>query len=103
MNYIKKKEISIILPSCNGSKYIEKAIKSILNQSYKNFDFYLLNNKSTDNTLKIMMNFKKIDNRIKVINNKFRSKTTSVNQIVNKIKTKWISVIDDDDIHIKID
>lgn len=101
MNYIKKKEISIILPSYNGSKYIEKAIKSILNQSYKNFDFYLLNNKSTDNTLKIMMNFKKIDNRIKVINNKFRSKTTSVNQIVNKIKTKWISVIDDDDIHDK--
>jgi len=95
-------KISIILPSYNGEQFINEAIKSVLSQTFKNFDFYLINNGSNDNTLEIMKKYCLNDNRIKIINNyKITPKFKSVNETLNKLKYKWVSVIDDDDILFK--
>ena len=68
-----KSTIAIIVPCFNGEVFLEQTIKSVLSQSYKNFNLYLLNNGSTDNSLSIMKKYKKIDNRIKIINNRFKT------------------------------
>lgn len=47
-------KVSVIMPVYNGEKYIEYAIKSILNQTYKNIQFILVDGESTDNTMKIV-------------------------------------------------
>jgi glycosyltransferase involved in cell wall biosynthesis len=97
-----KSTIAIIVPCFNGEVFLEQTIKSVLSQSYKNFNLYLLNNGSTDNSLSIMKKYKKIDNRIKIINNRFKtSRAKSINTLLKKISNKIVSVIDADDIMLK--
>lgn len=60
----------IMLASWNGEKYIEKQIKSILNQTYSNFDLLIRDDGSTDETMKIINALRKIDSRIILIENK---------------------------------
>lgn len=60
--------VSIVMPVYNGEKLIDQAIESILAQSYKNFELIIVNDGSTDKTLKIVDSYAKKDKRIKVIN-----------------------------------
>ena len=55
----------------NGEEFLRDSILSILDQSYKDFEFIIVNDASTDNSLKIMEDFQKNDSRIKIIDNKF--------------------------------
>ena len=60
--------ISIILPTYNSAKYIDKTIKSIFNQTYKNFELIIIDDCSTDQTVKIIdkLIYKKIHQTNKV-------------------------------------
>ena len=51
---VETKEISIIIPCYNASKYLRQCIDSILNQTFKNYEIIFINDKSTDNTLDIL-------------------------------------------------
>lgn len=61
--------ISIILPVFNGEQFLEEAIKSCLKQTYKNFELIIVNDCSTDSSLKIANKYKAKDDRIFVISN----------------------------------
>lgn len=60
-------KISLILPVYNGEKFLRRAVESVLNQSYINFELILVNDGSTDATLSICQKFEQADSRIKVI------------------------------------
>jgi len=62
--------VSVVMPAYNSEKYIGESIESILNQTYKNFEFIIINDASTDKTLKIIKEYAKKDKRIKIIENK---------------------------------
>ena len=65
----KKKPLVSILMNCyNVEKFIHKSIKSILLQSYKNFELIIFDDASKDQTLKVIKSFK--DKRIKFFKNK---------------------------------
>ena len=74
------KLISIITPAYNAEKYIERCVKSVINQTYKNIEHIIVDDGSTDNTGKILDKLKKSDERIKVIhkNNEGVSKARNV-------------------------
>jgi glycosyltransferase involved in cell wall biosynthesis len=59
-------EISVIVPVYNSEKYLEYCINSILSQTFKYFECLLIDDCSTDNSLKICNNFRNKDNRVKV-------------------------------------
>jgi glycosyltransferase involved in cell wall biosynthesis len=59
--------VSICIPVYNSEKYIGEAIKSVLNQTYKNFELLIVDNKSTDNSVSIIKTFK--DKRITLFQN----------------------------------
>jgi len=61
--------ISIVLPVYNGEKYLEQALQSCLNQTYKNFELIIVDDASKDNSLSIAKKFENNDNRIKVLSN----------------------------------
>lgn len=60
--------ISVIIPMYNASRFIKQCVKSILKQTYKNFELLIINDGSTDNSLDICRRFN--DQRIKIINQK---------------------------------
>ena len=91
--------ISVIMPVYNAEKYLEVAIKSILNQTYSKFEFLILNDFSTDDSISIINRYKKLDNRIRVFS--FKKKMGLVkllNFSLNKANYKYLARMDSDDI-----
>jgi len=61
--------ISVLMPNYNSEKYLNEAIESILNQTYENFEFIILDDCSTDNSWKIIQEYAKKDKRINIFRN----------------------------------
>lgn len=62
--------ISVVTPVYNGEKYLSECIESVLAQTYKKWEYIIVNNCSTDRTLEIAKNYAEKDNRILLHNNK---------------------------------
>ena len=89
--------ISVIMPVYNCEKYVSESILSILNQTFCDFEFIIIDDCSTDNTWKIIQSFS--DNRIIAIKNKKNlGNYPSRNIGMKKARGKYIAVMDGDDI-----
>lgn len=94
--------ISIVLPVYNGEKYLGKAIKSCINQTYKNLEIIIIDDYSTDSSLYIAEEFSKKDSRIKIIKNNSNEKLPVCLNIGHKIANgKFITWTSDDNIYQK--
>jgi glycosyltransferase involved in cell wall biosynthesis len=91
--------LSIILPVYNMEKYIERALLSILNQSFQDFEIIIVNDFSKDNTKQIIKKYKKNEEQIRIIehNQNLGIYTSRVDGILNS-KGQYILLIDPDDI-----
>lgn len=98
-NSSKSPRISVIMPAYNSEKYISEAIRSILEQTYTDFEFIILNDGSTDNTAEIIKTFS--DPRIKFINNQTNQGfIASLNQCIDEASGEFIAKMDSDDISL---
>ncbi|MBZ5572760.1 MAG: glycosyltransferase [Acidobacteriia bacterium] len=61
--------VSIVTPVYNGAKYLVECIESVLGQTYRNWEYIIVNNCSTDNTLEIARKYAEQDSRIRVVSN----------------------------------
>ena len=66
---INSPKVTILTPVYNGGRYLAECIDSILNQKYSNWEYIIINNCSTDDTLHIANYYAELDNRINVVNN----------------------------------
>jgi len=99
MHLDKKPAISITLPVYNCEDHIAEAIESILNQTFTNFEFIIVNDASTDNTYKILEKYKNIDSRIRIITNKQNLKQTKSATIAcQNSQGTYLARMDADDI-----
>ena len=94
--------ISIIVPVYNAEKYLNKCIKSIINQTYKKLEIILIDDGSTDNSGKIIDKWQKEDSRIIVIHKENEGFSEARNIGIIKSKGKYLSFIDNDD-YIEVD
>lgn len=86
---------SVVIPSYNQGKYLKKALDSVFNQTYNNFEVILIDNNSTDNTKKIIKAFKK-----KIIYKKIKNLgviAKSRNKGISISRGKWVAFLDSDD------
>lgn len=91
--------ITIAIPVFNGMPYIENAIQSVINQTYKNWTLILLNDGSNDDSLSILLDYSFRDSRIKVINDgKNEGLIYRLNQSIQLTQTKYYARMDADDI-----
>ncbi|MFH1979464.1 MAG: glycosyltransferase [Patescibacteria group bacterium] len=95
----KKVKVSVLFPVYNGKKYLKDSIKSILNQTFKDFEFLIIDDGSTDNSVKLIKNFN--DCRIILIkNNENIGLIKTLNKGLNLAKGEYIIRMDQDDISL---
>ncbi|MCC0177343.1 glycosyltransferase family 2 protein [Waterburya agarophytonicola K14] len=91
-----KPEVSVIIPAYNCEEYIAQALESVFAQTYDNFEIILVDDGSTDSTLKVARSFK--DSRLKIVANKQNRGVSSVRNCGIKLaKGNWIALLDSDD------
>ncbi len=90
-------QISIVMPVFNREKYIKYSVESILNQTFKDFEFIIVNDGSKDKTLSIIKSYN--DKRIKILNNETNKGIVfSRNRGLKAAQGKYIGMFDSDDI-----
>lgn len=96
MKNFKPPLVSIVIPTFNHGHFLERAIKSILNQTFKDWEAIIIDNHSTDTTDQILESFN--DPRIKhqKINNKGVI-AVSRNKAISIARGEWIAFLDSDD------
>lgn len=91
--------VTVLMPVYNGEKYLREAIESILNQTYNNIEFLIINDGSTDKSLEIIKSYE--DSRIRLINNeKNLNLTYTLNKGIKLANGKYIARMDCDDISV---
>jgi len=93
-----RSKVSVIIPTYNRANLINRAIKSILNQTYQNFEIVAIDDSPDDETEKVVESFN--DERIKYIRNKAKTNLPRArNQGVRESSSdsKYIAFLDDDD------
>ena len=89
--------VSIVVPVFNTEKYLEKCINSIISQTLKNIEIIIIDDGSTDNSLKIAQSLEKIDNRIKVYHKSNGGLSSARNYGIQKAKGMYVGFVDSDD------
>lgn len=92
------KKVSIIVPVYNCEGHLDKCLNSIINQTYKNIEIILVNDGSTDNSLKVCKKYAKKDKRIVIINKENGGVSSARNVGINASTGYYIIFSDCDDI-----
>ncbi len=91
--------VSIILPNFNSSATIQSTLNSIKAQTFENYECLIIDDKSTDNSIKIIKRVIKNDNRFKIIESKINKGVSKTRNIgLANAKGRFITFIDSDDI-----
>lgn len=98
MERISVVEISVVMPVYNGEKYLVEAIESILNQSFKQFEFIIIDDGSTDGSFNIISDYAKLDSRVKMIRRENKGLIFSLNEGIGVARGRYIARMDADDI-----
>lgn len=89
--------ISVIIPCYNVEKYIDRCLKSVLNQTYQEIEIILVDDGSTDNTGMICDRYSTVDERIKVIHKENGGLSSARNAGLARATGKYIGFVDSDD------
>lgn len=90
--------ISVIMPCHNASSYLESSIKSVIDQTFRDFELIIVDDASTDSSLSIAKNVSSLDNRVKV----YKSDTNlgpggARNFAIQRAQGEWLAILDSDD------
>lgn len=94
---MEKIKVSIIMPVYNVEKYLERAIKSAIEQSYKNIEILIVNDGSKDNSEKIIIDYVNRDQRIKYIKQENKGLSDARNTALKVATGEYVFFFDSDD------
>jgi len=89
--------VSIIVPVHNTENYLEECLDSLINQTLNEIEIIVVNDGSTDNSLKILEDYSKKDNRIKLINKENEGQSVARNVGLKHATGEYIAFVDSDD------
>lgn len=90
-------KFSIIMPVYNVEKYVENSIRSILNQTYKNFELIVVNDGTKDNSMEIISKIQKEDSRVKVYSKENGGLSSARNYGLKYAIGEYVCFVDSDD------
>lgn len=90
--------VSVIIPTYNREKTLERAVNSVLSQTFKNFEVIIVDDNSTDNTMSLISRYENNDFRIRYLqHHKNLGAQAARNTGIKEAKGKWIAFLDSDD------
>ncbi|GIN96859.1 hypothetical protein J6TS1_27290 [Siminovitchia terrae] len=92
------KKYSVIIPCYNLESVIHRTIKSVLEQTYNNFELIIVDDGSTDNTLEVLKGYQLIDSRLKVFSKENGGVSAARNFGLQKCSGEYILFLDGDDL-----
>lgn len=93
--------ISVVMSVFNGSNFLPEALDSILGQSFRDFEFVIINDGSTDNSLAILESYQRTDKRIRLFSQPNMGLISSLNRGCWLARGKYIARMDADDVAIR--
>ena len=90
---------SIVIPLYNKELSISNTIQSVLDQTFQNFEIVIVNDGSTDNSVKEVEEFD--DKRIRLIHQKNQGVSAARNRGIEEAKYEWVAFLDADDLWMK--
>jgi glycosyltransferase involved in cell wall biosynthesis len=91
--------ISVVMPVYNAGEFVAQSIDSILGQTYKNFEFIIVDDASTDNSWEVLKKYARKSKKIKIFRNKVNLHSAkTVTYAMNMAKGDYIARMDADDI-----
>jgi glycosyltransferase involved in cell wall biosynthesis len=94
-------QITVLMPVYNGSEYLKQSIEGILTQTYRDFEFLIIDDSSQDNSWSIIKEYQSMDNRIQAIRNDINlGLTKTLNKGMLLAQGKYIARQDHDDISL---
>jgi len=95
-------KISIVTPSYNLGQYIEQSIQSVLGQNYDNFEYFVIDGGSTDNTIDILKKYsrdKRHKNKFHWISEPDKGQTDAINKGLKVCTGSWFAWLNADDFY----
>ncbi len=94
-------KVSVLMSAYNCAEYLAEAIESILNQTFNDYEFIIINNASPDNCIDIIRHYAKLDAKIRVINNTKNISYGAVQQqLLEEAKGEYLAFAYGDDIYM---
>jgi glycosyltransferase involved in cell wall biosynthesis len=93
--------VSVVMSVLNGERFVCEAVESILNQSFREFEFIVINDGSTDSTGATLDSYQRKDPRLRVVHQENRGLVESLNRGCGLARGKYIARMDADDIAIR--
>ena len=93
-------KLTVLMSVYNGDKFLERAIESILNQTYQDFEFIIINDGSIDNSIQILKKYEQTDKRICVYEQENKGLIASLNRGCRLARGEYIARMDADDISL---
>jgi len=91
-------KISVVMPAYNAAVYLDEAVTSILNQTFRDFEFIIINDGSNDDTASILDKYEKSDSRIRVYHQENQGMIAALNRGCRLARGKYIARMDADDV-----
>lgn len=92
-------EVSVVTTTYNAAAYVEESLRSILNQTFSEFEYLIIDDGSTDETAEIVTSYSARDNRIRFHSLETnRGPATARNIGIELATGKWIAILDSDDV-----
>ena len=94
--------VSVVMPVYNSEKYIKESIESVLGQTYINYELIIVNDASTDSSMKIVEELSKTSNKIRIVHLLYNQGVSAARNIgIKNAVGEYIAFIDSDDIWLE--
>jgi glycosyltransferase involved in cell wall biosynthesis len=90
--------ISVLLPVYNAERYLDEAVMSILSQSFADFEFIIIDDGSTDGSLKLLQHYANNDPRVRLVSRANTGYCKALNEALSLARGEFIARMDADDV-----
>lgn len=92
--------VSVLMAVFNGQMYLREAVESVLAQTFGDFEFIVIDDGSTDDTLKLLEEFAAKDSRLRVVSRPNKGLTLTLNEGLDLARAQFLARMDADDISL---